>query len=113
MRALFDIVIRKGWSLMTGRLLTLSKVIEQQLWDFEHPLRQFRELSRELLIKLERADLTLTRLRDMDAKEIGTMLEYYVLLDCHIPHTPYAICHSHAICPVALELCHYLETRRE
>ena len=73
MRALFDIVIRKGWSLMTARLLTLSKVIEQQLWEFEHPLRQFRELRPEVLNRLEQGSLTLERLRELDAKEIGKL----------------------------------------
>ena len=73
MRALFDIVIRKGWSLMTARLLTLSKVIEQQLWEFEHPLRQFRELRPEVLNRLEQGSLSLERLRELDAKEIGKL----------------------------------------
>lgn len=59
---------------MTGRLLTLSKVIEQQLWDFEHPLRQFRDLRPEILNKLEQANLSLDDLREMDAKEIGVSL---------------------------------------
>lgn len=79
-RALFDIVIRKGWSLMTSRLLTMSKVIEQQLWDFEHPLRQFRDLRPELLNKLEQAHLSLDRLREMDAKEIGMASQVICLI---------------------------------
>ncbi|KAF6036666.1 ASCC3 [Bugula neritina] len=69
-RALFEIVLRKGWSVMTGRLLTLSKVIEHQLWDFEHPLRQFNELRPEILNKLEQFELSLDRLKEMDSNEI-------------------------------------------
>ena len=58
---------------MTARLLTLSKVIEQQLWEFEHPLRQFRELRPEVLNRLEQGSLSLERLRELDAKEIGKL----------------------------------------
>ncbi|XP_067947750.1 activating signal cointegrator 1 complex subunit 3-like [Watersipora subatra] len=75
-RALFDIVIRKGWSLMTSRLLTLCKVIEQQLWEFEHPLRQFSTLRPDVLNKLEQFDLSLERMREMDGKEIGHMIRH-------------------------------------
>ena len=56
---------------MTARLLTLSKVIEQQLWEFEHPLRQFRELRPEVLNRLEQGSLSLESLRELHAKEIG------------------------------------------
>lgn len=56
---------------MSGRLLTLSKVVEHQLWEFEHPLRQFSELRPELLGKLERGNLTLPRLLEMTENEIG------------------------------------------
>ncbi len=36
--------LRKGWPLMAGRLLELSKVLEKRMWEFEHPLRQFSNL---------------------------------------------------------------------
>ena len=39
-RALFEIVLRRNWPLLAGRILKLSKTIERQMWDFETPLRQ-------------------------------------------------------------------------
>lgn len=75
-RALFDVVLRKGWSLMAGRLLVFSKVLEQRLWSSENPLRQFRTLSFEILSKIENRNLTIDRLREMDATEIGHMIHH-------------------------------------
>ena len=56
---------------MTHKLLKLSKVVDKQIWDFEHPLRQFEGMTFEILQKLEAKKLTIDRMRDMDAKEIG------------------------------------------
>ncbi len=64
--------LRKGWPIMSGRLLELSKVVEKRLWGFEHPLRQFPMLRVEVLEKLERRNLTVDRLKEMEPQEIGT-----------------------------------------
>ena len=82
MRALFEIVLRKGWSLMTGRLLTLSKVIEHQLWEWEHPLRQFSELRPELLNKIENGHLSIERIKEMEGNEIGMGVLYVPIQNC-------------------------------
>lgn len=66
--------LRKGWPIMAGRLLDLSKVIEKRLWGFENPLRQFSILSVEILNKLESRRLTVDKLKEMDAKDIGMSL---------------------------------------
>ena len=71
MRALFEVVLRMGWPVMAGRLLEQCKAIDKRLWGYEHPLRQFPILSAEVLQKLENRRLTMDRLREMDAKEIG------------------------------------------
>ena len=71
MRGLFDIAIKKAWSGMAAKLLTLSKSLSLQQWSFQHPLRQFSRLSHEIMEKLENKKLTLDRLRDMTENEIG------------------------------------------
>ncbi|XP_074644659.1 activating signal cointegrator 1 complex subunit 3-like [Tubulanus polymorphus] len=75
-RALFEIALRKGWPIMAGRLLMLSKVIDKRLWEFEHPLRQFTVLSPEILHKIEVKKLTIDKLREMDSKEIGHLIHH-------------------------------------
>jgi len=69
-RALFEIAIKRGWALLSGRLLNICKSIEKQLWHSQSPFRQFEnQLSFEILEKIEYKNLTIDRLRDMNAKE--------------------------------------------
>jgi activating signal cointegrator complex subunit 3 len=69
--ALFDIVLRKNNPIMAGRFLALSKMFEQQQWDFETPMRQFHILGPEIIQKIEERKLSVEKLREMDVKEIG------------------------------------------
>ncbi|OWF45882.1 Activating signal cointegrator 1 complex subunit 3 [Mizuhopecten yessoensis] len=75
-RALFEVCLKNGWPVMASRLLNLCKTLDKRLWGFEHPLRQFPNLSREILDKLEARKLTVDRLKDMDPKEIGHMVHH-------------------------------------
>jgi activating signal cointegrator complex subunit 3 len=70
-RALFEMAVRKGWPIMAGRLLQMSKVVEKRQWGFESPLQQFPMLIMEILRKIEDKRLSVDRLRDMDPQEIG------------------------------------------
>ncbi|MCO5571323.1 hypothetical protein L7F22_025061 [Adiantum nelumboides] len=77
MRALFEICLRRGWCSMTALLLEFCKAVDHQIWPHQHPLRQFeKELSPEILRKLEDRGLDLDGLYDMDEKEIGSLLRY-------------------------------------
>lgn len=58
-RALFEIVLRKNWPLLAGRVLKFAKMIERQMWDFESPMRQHPHLKHEILNKLETRNFTL------------------------------------------------------
>ena len=51
-RALFEIVLRKNWPLLAGRLLKFAKSIERQMWDFETPLRQHPNVKHDIINKL-------------------------------------------------------------
>ena len=75
MRALFEITLKKSWPIMASRLLNLCKTIDKRLWGFENPLRQFPTLSQEILKKIEERKLTIDKMKEMDAKEIGRSLE--------------------------------------
>nr|CAD7572321.1 unnamed protein product [Timema californicum] len=75
-RALFDIALRKNNPIMAGRFLKISKMFEQQQWDIESPMRQFRILGPEIIQKIEERKLTVDKLREMDEKEIGNFLRH-------------------------------------
>ena len=71
MRGLFQMALRKGWSGMAAKLLSLSKSLDHRMWGFEHPIRQFNWLSEDIVRKLEARKATMDRLKDMTAEEIG------------------------------------------
>lgn len=77
MRALFEICLRRGWCEMTSFLLDYCKAVDRQIWPHLHPLRQFdRDISNDILRKLEERDADVDRLRDMEEKDIGVLIRY-------------------------------------
>jgi activating signal cointegrator complex subunit 3 len=73
-RGLFDIVLQKAWTGLAERILAFCKMCDLRMWDSQHPLQQFGVLHRELLYKLITKRVTLTKLYDMDHKEIGQLV---------------------------------------
>ncbi|KAH8487180.1 hypothetical protein H0E87_025954, partial [Populus deltoides] len=77
MRALFEICLRRGWSEMSLFMLEYCKAVDRQIWPYQHPLRQFdKDLSAEILRKLEERGSDLDHLQEMEEKDIGTLIRY-------------------------------------
>ncbi|XP_048228570.1 DExH-box ATP-dependent RNA helicase DExH14 isoform X2 [Ricinus communis] len=77
MRALFEICLCKGWSEMCLFMLEYCKAVDRQIWPHQHPLRQFdKDLSTEILRKLEERGADLDRLQEMEEKDIGALIRY-------------------------------------
>ncbi|XP_028753755.1 DExH-box ATP-dependent RNA helicase DExH14 [Neltuma alba] len=77
MRALFEICLRRGWCEMTLFMLEYCKAVDRQIWPHQHPLRQFdKDLSGEILRKLEERGADLDRLYEMEEKDIGALIRY-------------------------------------
>lgn len=77
MRALFEICLRRGWSEMSLFMLEYCKAVDRQIWPHQHPLRQFdKDLSAEILRKLEERGSDLDHLQEMEEKDIGTLIRY-------------------------------------
>ncbi|GMQ10899.1 hypothetical protein CsSME_00053719 [Camellia sinensis var. sinensis] len=77
MRALFEICLRRGWCEMTSFMLDYCKAVDRQIWPHQHPLRQFdRDMSSEVLRKLEERGVDLDRLYEMEEKDIGALIRY-------------------------------------
>ncbi|PON68968.1 Activating signal cointegrator 1 complex subunit [Parasponia andersonii] len=77
MRALFEICLRRGWCEMTLFMLEYCKAVDRQIWPHQHPLRQFeKDISLEVLRKLEERGADLYRLQDMQEIDIGALVRY-------------------------------------
>jgi activating signal cointegrator complex subunit 3 len=73
-RALFEIAIKRGWTTLVHRLLDLTKCLDRRLWLNQHPLRQFSTISQYYVDRLEQKNFTLSRLADLDAREIDELV---------------------------------------
>ncbi|CAB3373375.1 Hypothetical predicted protein [Cloeon dipterum] len=73
-RALFDLALKHGDAILSNRTLKIAKMMEKQLWDTEHPLAQMDRFGMDVLEKLKKFNLTLDRMRDMSASDIGAMV---------------------------------------
>ncbi len=73
-RALFDIVLKRGWAQLAERCLQLSKMIDRKMWGTQSPLRQFKDIPEEIIKKMERKDFPMERLYDLNSQEIGDLI---------------------------------------
>ncbi|XP_058788470.1 DExH-box ATP-dependent RNA helicase DExH14 isoform X2 [Vicia villosa] len=77
MRALFEVCLRRGWCETSLFMLNYCKSVDRQVWPHQHPLRQFdRDLSSEILRKLEERGADLDHLMEMEEKDIGALIRY-------------------------------------
>ncbi|KAK9116484.1 hypothetical protein Sjap_015431 [Stephania japonica] len=77
MRALFEICLGRGWSEMSSFMLEYCQAVDRQIWPHQHPLRQFeKDISPDILRKLEDRGIDLDRLQEMEEKDIGLLIRY-------------------------------------
>ncbi|KAJ0087179.1 hypothetical protein Patl1_09317 [Pistacia atlantica] len=76
MRALFEIVLKRGWAQLAEKALNLSKMVTKRMWNVQTPLRQFNGIPNEILMKLEKKDFAWERYYDLSAAELGELIRY-------------------------------------
>ncbi|KAG6435879.1 hypothetical protein SASPL_100760 [Salvia splendens] len=76
MRALFEIVVKRGWAQLAEKALKLCKMIGKRMWSVQTPLRQFHGIPNEILMKLEKKDLSWERYYDLSSQEIGELIRF-------------------------------------
>ncbi|KAK6913571.1 DEAD/DEAH box helicase domain [Dillenia turbinata] len=74
MRALFEIVLKRGWAQLAEKALNLCKMVSKRMWSVQTPLRQFTGISHQILNRIEKKDLAWERYYDLSAQEIGELL---------------------------------------
>ncbi|KAJ6676495.1 ATP-DEPENDENT RNA AND DNA HELICASE [Salix viminalis] len=76
MRALFEIVLKRGWAQLAEKALNLCKMVNKRMWSVQTPLRQFHGIPNEILMKLEKKDLSWERYYDLKPQEIGELIRF-------------------------------------
>ena len=78
MRGLFEITLKRGWSLVSQRCLQLCKMIDHRMWSIETPLRQFNmtkyALPSLVINRIEKSNFSFERLYFLNAVEIGELI---------------------------------------
>nr|NVI75575.1 lethal (3) 72Ab [Cucujiformia] len=74
MRAIFEIVLHRGWAQLADKSLALCKMIDKRMWQSMSPLRQFRKMPEEIVKKIEKKNFPWERLYDLGPSEIGELI---------------------------------------
>lgn len=74
LRAIFEIVLHRGWAQLADKALSLCKMIDRRMWQSMSPLRQFRKMPEEIVKKIEKKNFPWERLYDLEPNEIGELI---------------------------------------
>ncbi|KAL5015950.1 hypothetical protein ScPMuIL_005539 [Solemya velum] len=74
MRAIFEIVLHRGWAQLTDKALALCKMVQKRMWQSMSPLRQFPKIHDEVIKKLEKKNFPFERLYDLNHNELGEFI---------------------------------------
>ncbi|XP_031639377.1 putative U5 small nuclear ribonucleoprotein 200 kDa helicase, partial [Contarinia nasturtii] len=74
LRAIFEIVLHRGWAQLAEKTLTLCKMVDRRMWQSMSPLRQFRKMPEEIVKKIEKKNFPWDRLYDLEPNEIGELV---------------------------------------
>ncbi|KMQ84918.1 putative u5 small nuclear ribonucleoprotein helicase, partial [Lasius niger] len=75
MRAIFEIVLLRGWAQLADKCLFLCKIIDLRM----SPLREFCDMPEEILKKIGKENFSLERLCKLDPNEIGEVIGVPIL----------------------------------
>lgn len=76
MRALFEIVLRRGWAAVAVKCLNLCKMVQHRMWGAQSPLRQFKGIPADIIKRIEGKDFPWERFYDLEAHAIGELIRF-------------------------------------
>ncbi|CAJ0749211.1 10358_t:CDS:2 [Entrophospora sp. SA101] len=74
LRAMFEICLKHGWAQLSRRALNLCKMVEKRMWLSMTPLRQFKQLSMEMIKRIEKKEFPWERYFDLNVQELGELI---------------------------------------
>lgn len=76
LRALFEIALKRGWAQLAEKAQNMCKMVNKRMWSVQTPLRQFHGIPNEILMKLEKKDLSWERYYDLSSQETGELIRF-------------------------------------
>ena len=76
LRCIFEIVLKRGWAGLADKALAMCKMAACRTWGSQTPLRQFKGIPQDILVKVERKDLAWERYYDLTSQEIGELIRF-------------------------------------
>jgi len=76
MRALYEIVVRRGWANLANLALNVCKMVDKRMWSTQSPLRQFKGIPEDIIKKIEKKDFPWERLYDLPPEGIGELIAF-------------------------------------
>lgn len=77
LRALFEIVLKRGWASAAVKCLNLCKMIDHRMWSAQSPLRQFEgRIPNDIVKRIEGKDFTWDQLFELEAPAIGELIRF-------------------------------------
>ncbi|CAH2236758.1 jg14251 [Pararge aegeria aegeria] len=74
LRAIFEIVLHRGWAQLVDKTLALCKMVDRRMWQSMSPLRQFKKMPEEVVKKLEKKNFPWEKLYELGPNEIGELV---------------------------------------
>lgn len=74
LRAIFEIVLHRGWAQLAEKTLALCKMVDKRMWQSMCPLRQFKKISEEVIKRIEKKNFPWERFYDLGHNEIGELI---------------------------------------
>jgi pre-mRNA-splicing helicase BRR2 len=76
LRALFEIVLKRGWAALASKCLSVCSMAERRIWATQSPLRQFGNIPEVIIRKLEKnSDISWDRYYDLKPQDLGEMVK--------------------------------------
>lgn len=74
LRAIFEIVLHRGWAQLVDKTLALCKMVDRRMWQSMSPLRQFKKMPEEVIKKLEKKSFPWEKMYELGPNEIGELV---------------------------------------
>ncbi|CAD6191493.1 unnamed protein product [Caenorhabditis auriculariae] len=74
-RAIFEIVLWRGWAALAHKVLGLCKMVTARQWQSLNPLHQFKKIPTEVVRSIDKKNYSFERLYDLDQHQLGDLIK--------------------------------------